>query len=188
MVSYKLYTTTKGGEKKLVEEAPLTRPYQFISGMGLVLDAFEAELKELNQGDKFDFVIPCEQAYGPRDEEQVGTLAREIFEVDGQFDSDRIYAGAIVPLVDAEGHQFQAQIIDVTATEVKVDFNYPLAGSDLNFVGEVVEARPATPDEVQGLMNMMNGEGGCDCGSCEGDCGDGQEGGCGGHEGCGHTH
>ncbi len=196
MVSYKLYTTNANGDKKMVEEAPLTRPYQFITGMGLVLDAFEAQLKDLSQGDKFDFVIPCDQAYGARDEEQVAPLKREIFEVDGNFDSERIYAGAVVPLVDGEGHQFNATVVGVTDTEVTVDLNYPLAGCDLNFVGQVVDARPATAEEIQGVLNMMSGEGcGCGCDDCEG-CGEQEpgnceksEGGCGSHSGgCCHGH
>ncbi len=47
----------------------------------------------LAQGDRFDFTIPSEEAYGPRDEERVITLAREVFEVDGRFDSESIFDG-----------------------------------------------------------------------------------------------
>ena len=40
-VAYKLYTT-ENGKKKLQEEAPASAPFQFISGLGMVLDNFEA--------------------------------------------------------------------------------------------------------------------------------------------------
>ncbi len=187
MVSYKLYTLDANGEKKMVEEAPLARPYQFVTGMGMVIDAFEAQMNALSQSDNFDFVIPSADAYGDREDEQVATVGREIFEIDGKFDSERIYAGAIVPLVDSEGHQFNATIIEVTPTNVTVDLNHPFAGNDLNFVGQVIEARPATDEEIQGVLSMLSSDGcGCGCGDCEGCSGDEQEdceGGC-----CNHKH
>ena len=92
-----------------------------------------------------------------------------------------IFAGNVVPLMDSEGHRLNAQVVEVTDSHVKVDLNHPLAGCDLNFVGEVVEMRDATNEEIQGLINMMSGEGcSCGCDSCGGDC----EGGCEG----GHCH
>lgn len=184
MVSYKLYTINANGEKEMVEEAPLVHPYQFVSGMGMVIDSFENRIKDLAQGDSFDFVISCEEAYGPRDEQHVIKLGREVFEVDGRFDSERIFDGAVVPLVDSEGHQFNATIVSVNEAEVTVDLNNPLSGYDLNFVGQVVEARPATEEEIQSVHNMLNGQDcGCGCGDC-GDCGEETDSGCGG--GCGH--
>jgi FKBP-type peptidyl-prolyl cis-trans isomerase SlyD len=60
--------------------------------------------------------------------------------------------------------------------------NHPHAGKDLNFKGEVVTSRPATTEEIQSLLHMLTGEGGCG-GCCGGDC----DGGCGDH-GCGGCH
>ena len=62
-VAYKLYVMNDG-KKELVEEATKEHPYQFISGMGVSLDAFEAEVQDKNPGEGFDFVIPCAEAYG----------------------------------------------------------------------------------------------------------------------------
>lgn len=39
-----------------------------------MLPSFEAKLKGLKAGDKFEFVIPCNDAYGERDEEHVSEL------------------------------------------------------------------------------------------------------------------
>ena len=57
-VAYKL-DVMNDGKKELVEEAPKAHPYQFISGMGISLDALEAEITPLNAGETFDFTIPC---------------------------------------------------------------------------------------------------------------------------------
>lgn len=188
MVAYKLYAIDANGDKTLREEATLVRPYQFITGIGLVLEAFENQIKGRRQGEKFDFTIPKTDAYGERDEESVIELPRKTFEVNGHFDKEQIYEGAIIPLMDSEGHRFPATVVNVNENGVTVDLNYPLAGCDLQYVGEIIEARPATNEEVEGVLNMLKGDGcGCGCGGHDG-C-DGCGGGCGEHEGgCHHEH
>ena len=107
-VAYKLYTI-EDGEKDLVEEAKAENPFQFISGLGTTLEAFESQIASLNKGDKFEFIIPSQEAYGEYNEEHVLDLPRHIFEIDGKFDSERIYEGSVVPLMDAEGHRMTEQ-------------------------------------------------------------------------------
>ncbi|WP_289291647.1 MULTISPECIES: FKBP-type peptidyl-prolyl cis-trans isomerase [Bacteroides] len=171
-VAYKLYTI-EDGEKDLVEEAKAENPFQFISGLGTTLEAFESQIASLNKGDKFEFIIPSQEAYGEYNEEHVLDLPRHIFEIDGKFDSERIYEGSVVPLMDAEGHRMNGTVVEVKPDTVVVDMNHPLAGADLNFVGEVTESRPATNEEIQEVVNMMGGGGcSCGCGDCGSDCGD----------------
>ncbi|MEG0038075.1 MULTISPECIES: FKBP-type peptidyl-prolyl cis-trans isomerase [Bacteroides] len=179
-VAYELYTT-EDGERELMEKATAEHPFQFISGLGTTLDAFESQIVSLNKGDKFEFTIASEDAYGEYSEEHVLDLPKSIFEIDGRFDNERIYAGNVVPLMDAEGHRLNGTVVEVQEDKVVIDMNHPLAGAALTFVGEVIENRPATNEEIQGMVNVMSGEGGCGCGSCGDGCGDDE--GCG--EGCG---
>lgn len=184
-VSYELYITENGTEN-MVEKAPVEHPFQFISGMGTTLEAFEKEIAPLAKGDKFDFVIPVAEAYGEYDETHVLDLPKNIFEIDGKFDSERIFAGNIVPLMNADGNRLNGTVLEVKEDVVVMDFNHPFAGKDLRFKGEVTESRPATNVEIQETINMLSGGcgGGCDC--CGGGCGDG---GC--DDGCnehGHHH
>lgn len=182
-VAYRLFVM-QDGKLEPVEEATVQHPFQFISGLGTTLERFEKEILPLSAGDEFNFVIPCDEAYGEYMPEGVRTVSKEMFTVDGVFDRDHIYPGSIVPLQDNEGHHFYATITDVTDTEVTVDLNHPHAGKDLTFIGEVVTSRPATNEEIQGMLNMLSDES-CGCGCCGGDCG----GGCDDHHGCGgHCH
>jgi len=186
-VAYDLYTT-EDGERELVERATPEHPFQFISGLGTTLDAFESEVKDLNKGDKFEFTIPAAGAYGDYDDDHVLDLPKHIFEVDGRFDTSQIFEGNVVPLMDSEGRRLNGTVVEVKDDIVVMDMNHPLAGEDLMFVGEVVESRPATSEEVQSMIQMMSGQGGCGCGcdSCETDC---DEEGCGDKDcGCGHDH
>ena len=187
VVSYELYVT-EDGERDLVEKATKEQPFQFISGLGTTLDAFESQLKGLVVGDKFEFTMSSDEAYGEYDDEHVIDLPKNIFEVDGRFDAERIFAGNVVLLMDADGNRMNATVVEVSNDNVKVDMNHPLAGEDLTFIGEVIESRTATNEEIQGMINVMSGEGGCGCDSC-GDgceCGEGEEnnGGCGSGCGC----
>lgn len=184
-VAYKLYTIDKDGKKDMVEEAKADHPFQFISGLGTTLEDFEKHIVPLKKGEKFEFTIPASEAYGEYTEEHVIELPKHIFEIEGKFDDERIVPGNVVPLMDAEGRRLNGTVVEVKPEVVVVDMNHPLAGADLIFEGEVIENRPATNEEIQDIVKMMSGEGGCGCGSCgceDDDCG---EGGC-GSGGCCH--
>ena len=126
-VAYKLYVM-EDGKPELVEEATAEHPFQFISGLGTALERFENEITPLNEGDKFDFVIPCAEAYGEYMPEGVRTVSKDMFTIDGKFDDEHIFTGSIVPLQDSEGHHFYATVGEITATTVTVDLNHPHAG------------------------------------------------------------
>ena len=183
-VAYKLYTT-EDGETDMIEEATADRPFHFLTGFGIALDAFEKAVAGLNTGDAFDFTLTKDEAYGDYMDERVLDLDRSIFTINGHFDHENIYVDAIVPLQNADGNRFNGRVLEITDEHVKMDLNHELAGLDLHFTGHIVEARDASDDEIQAFINRMHG-GGCGCG-CH-DCG----GGCDDHDhhhhgdGCGH--
>lgn len=180
-VSYQLHSVENEG-MTLVEEATEERPYRFISGFGLILDLFEEAIVNLRAGQEFEVELPPEQAYGHFQPEHVLDLEREVFTVNGRFDAENIYEGAVVPLQNEEGTRFMGRILDVGDKRVKVDLNHPLAGKTLNFKGKVIENREATNEEIAAMVNQMAG--GCGCGGhsegscCCGGCGSSNERGC----------
>lgn len=178
--TYKLYDVTDG-KKELLEETQPGIPFAFISGMGVALDEFEKLLAEKQTGEEYDITLTPEQAYGEHVAERVFDLDKAIFSHNGKFDNENIFEGAIVPLQNAEGERFFANIVKIGNDKVTVDLNHPWAGKTLNFKGSILESHEATAEEMAALVKAMSGEGGCG-GSCE-NCG----GGCGGHgEGEGH--
>lgn len=185
-VAYELFTTDAEGNCEMMEKAPAEHPFMFISGMGLTLDDFEAQVVNLAKGEKFDFTLTPEQAYGAYVNEAVQQLPKSVFEINGKFDETQIYEGAVVPLMNAEGERFNGTVTEITAETVTVDLNHPLAGMSLNFVGEITENREATAEEVAQMAKAMSGEGCCG-GGCGGNCGGGCGGDCGGdcEGGCG---
>ena len=189
-VAYDLYSDNAKGVHELMEKAPAEHPFQFISGLGMTLEVFEEKILACAQGESFDFTLSVDEAYGPYVQEHVLELDKEMFMIDGKFDTSVIYAGNVIPLVNADGNRFQGLILEVKEDKVVVDLNHPMAGRDLHFKGQVIISREATTEEIQDVIKMMSGEGGCGgcgCDSCGDDCGCGshdQEGGC----GCGHCH
>lgn len=178
-VTYQLYTLNNN-KKELVEEATAEVPFQFISGFGITLDHFENQLIDLQQGDEFNIKLTPEQAYGSFKEENIFDLEKEIFTVNGKFDEENIYEGAVVPLQNEEGTRFMARVMDISDASVKVDLNHPLAGKELEFIGKIIENREATNEEIAAMVSQMSG-GGCQCGGgCSGGCCHDSNG-CGGH-------
>ena len=194
---YELYVDGEvEGELELMEKATEQQPLNFVYGVGMMLPKFEENLFGMQVGDKFDFVITSEEAYGEYDDDSVLDLDRSIFEIDGKLDEEMIFEGNVVPLMDSEGNRVNAQIVTVTDKHVTVDLNHPLAGENLHFKGSVLEVREATEKELEALMGGGGCGSGCGCGDggCEsgsGSCGcDDEEkvgvsgGGCGSGCGC----
>lgn len=179
-LAYRMFTIEDGEEDEEPQEVANRRhPFQFISKLGLVLPAFEAHVATLERGDEFDFVIPCEDAYGEFNDELMFDVDLSIFMIDGKLDFNYIYEGAVVPMQGEDGSQFNATIIEIKKDKVTIDLNHPRAGQDLHFVGHVIENRPATNEEISEMLNAMSGCGGC--GGCGGDCSGGGCGNCGGN-------
>lgn len=192
-VAYELYSDNSKGVHELIEKAPEEHPFQFISGMGMTLELFESNILACQAGDSFDFTLGVDDAYGPYEKAHVLELNKEMFLIDGRFDTSIIYVGNIIPLVNADGNRFDGRVLEIRDNVVVVDLNHPLAGRELHFKGHVVVSREASKEELQEAIKMMTGEGGCGgcgCDSCGEGCGDG----CGSHEGheggcCGgHCH
>ncbi len=184
-VSYTL-VSHRNGESEEVEKTTREQPFEFLSGVGYTLDAFEENLKDLKKGDTFDFTIASEDAYGDYNPDHVQDFDREVFTIDGKFDSAHIYAGNVVEMMRADGSPILGTVKEVTPIKVVMDFNHPLAGCDLQFFGTVVDSRPASEAEMKkfydSLRAAQSGCGGCSgCGG--GSCGDGCDDSC-----CGGCH
>lgn len=188
-VHYQLYSV-KDGERTLEEQTIREQPFRFISGFGVSLEALEKHVLNMEKGTEFDFTLTPSEAFGEYIPEGVHKLSRDIFMVNGKFDSQNVYPGAVITLTDSEENRFPARVTTIETDGVTVDTNHPLAGKTLNFTGEVIENRPATDDEVSAIIKQMAGGcGGCGCHCDDGCCDDKGcgEGGC-GEGGCGHCH
>ncbi|GAB3907717.1 FKBP-type peptidyl-prolyl cis-trans isomerase [Mucilaginibacter boryungensis] len=142
-LTYDLYVNNEQGTEDLVESATLEQPLTFLFGAGQMLPKFEENLDALSTGDAYDFRLSAEDAYGEYNDEAVANLPKEMFQ--GQ---DLPEIGSVLPLQDNQGNHFQGQVVSIAEDSVIVDLNHPMAGQALHFKGNIVNVRPATPEEL----------------------------------------
>ncbi len=168
-LGYDLYEVTADGET-LVHQTSADDPEKIVFGVTQgVIAPLEKAIDGLEMGGEFDIVVKSDEAFGPHDPEQVVTLPRDIFEVEGKFDTEVIKPGAVLPMMTADGFRINGVVTEVSKNNVKMDFNHPLAGKDIRFKGKITLVRDATTEE----LHPQHGCGcGCNCGdgNCNDDC------------------
>lgn len=186
-IQYDLYVDGENGQEEIMESATVKRPLIYCHGQGMMLPEFERNMEGLNVDDTFDFRIAYQDAYGEYDSDGVLTLDKKLFyNGDGEFDSDRVFVGNIVPMNTTDGQIVNAQVVEVNKDTVVIDLNHPLAGENLHFIGKVLAVRDVTEGELKALHHKggccggCHSDGGADCGNCTDDCHNGCN-------GCGST-
>lgn len=142
-LKYLLKTDDANGEKVLVEETTNENPLSFIYGAGMMIPKFEEHIKGLKTGDTTSFTILPQDGYGELNPEAVVQLPLDMFQ--GQ---ELPPVGAILPLSDNQGNNFQAFVVEVTPEAVIADLNHPMAGKPLHFEVEILNNREATAEEL----------------------------------------
>jgi FKBP-type peptidyl-prolyl cis-trans isomerase SlyD len=165
-LAYELRVNSKDGE--VIELVDRDSPLTFIFGNGSLLPKFEDNLAGLKIGDRFDFNLVSEDAYGTYDESSVINVPLHAFQIEGKVDYELVKVGNKIPMQDSDGHKLTGLIKTVDTDSVTMDFNHPLAGNHLFFKGEVTEIRQATEEEL--THGHAHSEGSCEgCDSCGGE-------------------
>jgi FKBP-type peptidyl-prolyl cis-trans isomerase SlyD len=142
-LTYDLYVKQEDGTEAIVESATEEQPLTFLYGAGQMLPKFEENLSTLSTGDPYEFRLTAEDAYGQYDDEAVANLPKDMFK-----GTEIPEIGSIVPLQDNNGNHFQGQVVSIAEDAVIVDLNHPMAGQALHFKGNILNVRPATPEEL----------------------------------------
>ena len=144
------YRLSVGGE--LIQETSKDEPFAFIHGIGQTLPAFDGHLENKGQGDAFEFTLTPETGYGAYNPQLIQDVATAAFE--GAPEGTLTIGNTLPMQLMDERNPGQSQTVFGTITEmneeiVKMDFNHPLAGKTLDFSGEILEVRDATPTELE---------------------------------------
>ncbi len=137
------------GERVVADQSDLEQPLQYLHGAGGLLPLFEQNIEGLQKGDTFSFEIKAADGYGTRDDSAVVPVPiKSFYDENGQVDDEMVKVGNVLPMVDEDGNQMQAIVLEVNEDHVIMDFNHPLADRDLFFSGSVADVREATADEI----------------------------------------
>lgn len=116
------FDSSRGGE-----------PLEAVLGREMLIPGFEKALVGMEPGDKKSITIQPEEAYGEHMAELILTLPRA--DIPSGMEPE---PGMMVEMSMAEGEEFEAMITEVTANEITLDANHPLAGEVLTFELELV--------------------------------------------------
>lgn len=118
----------------------------FVTGYQHVVPGLEKRLIGHKIGEILSFTVPAEEAFGPRIDELVIEKQKSSFHFpDGYVP----FPGMELPVVtNNENAPDTARIKEVKDNTIVVDLNHPLAGASLQYELEIIEARPAKPEDV----------------------------------------
>jgi len=109
-------------------------PLEFTLGEGSVIPGFESAVDGMQIGESKTVTIPCNQAYGQRDDSQIIQVPKSQLP-----ENLKPAVGQQLQMQTMEGQVLVVTVIRIDADSITVDANHPLAGQDLTFKIELVE-------------------------------------------------
>ncbi len=109
-------------------------PLEFEIGGGQVFPGFEKEVEGMSVGDNKSFRLEPEDAYGPRYDQLVQSIARNDLPEEIQLEEGMALQGK-----SDDGQVTNFMVTSVNEETVTVDANHPLAGHALSFDIELVK-------------------------------------------------
>ena len=128
-------------------------PLTYLVGHGQMIPGFEQEMLGADVGEKREFPLTPDRAYGERDEGAVQQIPRDQFPEEMEIEEGMI--------LGAQSHQgpIQFTIVSIEGGSITVDFNHQMAGKTLKFSVEVVSVRKASSEELaDGMIRALDGE------------------------------
>ena len=118
-------------------------PRTIVLGEGHIFEAVEDAIVGGETGDEGEVTIPAEEAFGEYDPDDVETLSAE------KIDEDDRYPGAHVQVDGRHGY-----VSTIVGGRARVDFNHPLAGEDVEYEYEILDAVDDREQQAAGLFEM----------------------------------
>jgi peptidylprolyl isomerase len=118
---------------EVFDESPEGEPLEFQVGTGQVIPGFDEGVRGMRVGERRTVVIESDDAYGPRVDALVNTIAREGMRLDQE---PEVGMSLLMKVPDGE---IPLTVTEVTETHVTLDANHPLAGEKLTFEIDLLE-------------------------------------------------
>jgi FKBP-type peptidyl-prolyl cis-trans isomerase SlyD len=135
--------TLRDPSGQVIDTSAGAEPVAYLEGAGQIIDGLDEQLRTAPAGTKTQVRVPAAKAYGERDPTQLQRVKRDRLPIEGELKvGDTFQAGEdrFAPVVT---------VAEIDGDEVLLDANHPLAGIDLTFDVEIVDARAATVEELR---------------------------------------
>ena len=151
------YTGTLPDSGEVFDSSEGRDPLTFLVGHRQMIPGFEEEMMGASVGERREFTLTPERAYGDRDDQAVLQIPRENFAPLEQEAKLEVGMQLVAQMPDGPS---PFTIVELTEELVTGDFNHALAGKSLTFSVEVVELRDASEEEL--AHGHVHGPGGHD--------------------------
>jgi FKBP-type peptidyl-prolyl cis-trans isomerase SlyD len=135
------YTLSVDGE--VLDSSKDAGPLQFLAGYDNIVPGLEREMVGMKIGESKDVLVLPQDGYGEFDEEAFMEVPRSEFPADMELET-----GLELNVTDEEGQHQLAFVESFNDKIVRLDFNHPLAGAELQFNVKVVGLRDPTKEEL----------------------------------------
>lgn len=132
----KVHYTGKLQDGKVFDSSRERGPLEFTMGAGQLIPGFEEAVAGREAGDTVTAHITPEKGYGEADPELVFTVSRAQVP-----EGIPLEVGTPLQLSSEKG-KMDVTITEVGPEEITLDANHPLAGKNLDFEIEILEAKP----------------------------------------------
>jgi FKBP-type peptidyl-prolyl cis-trans isomerase SlyD len=136
------YTLTVDGEE--LDSSKDAGPLQFLAGYDNIVPGLEREMVGMKIGESKDVLVLPEDGYGEFDEDAFMEVPRSEFPSDMELEE-----GLELGVSDEDGQHQIAFVESFDEKVVRLDFNHPLAGAELQFNVKVVGLREPTKEELE---------------------------------------
>ena len=136
-----LHFTLALPDDTVVDTTGSGEPLTFTMGDGTMIEGLELSLLGLSPGDHQEIRIPPETGYGYPDPAAIQKMPRSDFD-----DAITMETGMIMSFDLPDGEEIPGAIVDFSDDEVTVDFNHPLAGTEVTFTVDIVEVETPRGD------------------------------------------
>jgi FKBP-type peptidyl-prolyl cis-trans isomerase SlyD len=135
------YTLSVDGE--VLDSSQDAGPLEFLAGHDNIVPGLEREMVGMKIGDSKDVLVLPEDGYGEFDAEAFMEVPRSEFPADMELEE-----GLELNVSDEDGEHQLAFVESFNDETVRLDFNHPLAGAELQFNVKVVGLREPTAEEL----------------------------------------
>lgn len=140
----------KAKEEGIYNEDVSYNPVPVLVGKEYVIEGLDEELKELEVGEETEVSVPSEKGYGARDADKIQTYPEKEFKKQGV----QVRPGEEILIGNQRG-----KVISNASGRVRIDFNHPLSGEDLDYWVEVVEEVTDNEEIVDKIIEFRIGHG-----------------------------
>lgn len=134
--------TLRDEEGEVLETNEGLDPIAYLHGHDNMMPGVEDSIEGKAIGESFSVTLAPETTYGIRNEEAIQRVSVK------HLQGAKTWKAGMRALIDTDQGQRQVTIIKMGKFMATVDVNHPLAGRELTFDIEIIDARDATEEEI----------------------------------------